>query len=107
MVFLMACFEILPDRTREFEQSIAWLVSPGSSSSEQGRDRGLYRKWGGDGAGFLYMAALVNLEEVKRHLESEPFRTLMGAINVLGTLTYLKVATQEDIEQMGISEVLD
>ena len=107
MVFLIACFEILPDKTREFEQSIAWLVSPGRSSNEQECGGGLYRRWGGDGAGFLYMEALVGLEEVKRHLESEPFRTLMGAINVLGTLTYLKVATQEGIEQMGIGEVLD
>ncbi len=96
MITLLVRFSILPDKLREFEQTVDWLnrSEVELQEAEQGR---LYRRWGSEKAEFLYMEVLAEGEDVQAHLDSERFRTLLGAVKVLGEIARAGVMTTREI----------
>lgn len=95
MTILSVRFSILPDKLREFEQAVGWLSE--TRGLHQGTDRvRLYRRWGCERAEFLYQEILPEGEDVQEHLDSEKFRTLLGAIKVLGEIGRASVITARE-----------
>ena len=61
MVTLLLRFSILPDKLREFEQTVDWLQQPGGQ--KEGAEGGLlYRRWGSEKAEFMYVEVLAEGE---------------------------------------------
>jgi quinol monooxygenase YgiN len=96
VVTLLLRFSILPDKLREFEQTVDWLQQPGGQ--QEGAEEGLlYRRWGSEKAEFMYVEVLAEGENVQAHRDSERFRTLMGAVKVLGTITQADVIEAREV----------
>jgi len=96
MVTLLLRFSILPEKLREFEQTVDWFQH--SRGQQEGTEQGLlYRKWGSEKAEFMYVEVLADGEDVQARLDGEHFRTLMGAIKVLGTMTQADVIEAREV----------
>ena len=96
MVTLLLRFSILPEKLREFEQTVDWFQH--SRGQQKRTEQGLlYREWGSEKAEFMYVEVLADGEDVQARLDGEHFRTLMGAIKVLGTMTQAEVIEAREV----------
>lgn len=99
----MACFKILikinPAKRTEFLQAFEMITSDESYNNNRS-EVSLFEQVRGTNT-FLWSERWQNYDRLEQYFESNVFRMMLGAINVLGTLVYKKVCRYEEELENG------
>ena len=98
MLYLKISFEVLPDKKKEFEQAVPWLVHADVLSEEDVKQQILHEN--GKPVSFVYLGECETREKLESHLRSERFRALWGGMKLLGKITEAKIVTSDKIEDL-------
>lgn len=96
MLYFKISFEVLPEKRKEFEQAVPWLVHSDVISEEDLKQQILHEN--GKPASFVYLGECETREKLESHLRSERFRALWGGMKLLGNITEAKIVTSDKIE---------
>ena len=98
MHYLKISFEILPQKMKEFEQAVPWLVKNAVHREDDLKQQIL--SVSGKPAHFIYLGECETREILEAHLRSEPFRALWGGMKLLGRINEAKIVTSNRIEDL-------
>lgn len=100
MILVKICVEILPDKRKEFEQAVQWLVK--SHTEEKGGiSKSIYREIE-DSNRFYYLEEWDNLQNFEAHFQSDAFRALIGGMKTLGKIINAKKVSGVQEEDLDI-----
>jgi quinol monooxygenase YgiN len=98
MIYLKILFEILPEKKKEFEQAVPWLVQIDQATEECVKQQMLQES---EHPGrFVYLVECSSRKELESHLRSERFRALWGGMILLGKIIEGKIVTSDTIEDL-------
>jgi hypothetical protein len=98
MVFLKIVTIIQADKMVEFEQAVEYILK----SDRIGPDnihRGVYRDWRCHNA-LLYLEEWKTNEELQKHISSDLFKSLLGAMKVLGDVTSAEIINSQSVKKL-------
>jgi hypothetical protein len=98
MLYIKISFAILPEKQKEFEQAVPWLVHSNVISEEDVKQQILRdsRK----PASYVYLGECETREKLECLLRSERFRALWGGMKLLGKITEAKIMTSDRVEDL-------
>jgi len=98
MVFLKIVTTIQADKMVEFEQAVDYILKSDRSGPES-IHRGLYRDWRCHNA-LLYLEEWQTMKDLKNHMSGDLFKSLLGAMKVLGSITSAEVISSNSVETL-------
>ena len=98
MVILKISTTIHVDKMVEFEQAVDNILQSDKTSRESVY-RGMYRDWQNDNA-LMYLEEWKTNEELQKHISSDLFKSLLGAMKVLGDVTSADIITSQSVNQL-------
>ena len=98
MVILKISTTIHVDKMVEFEQAVDNILQSDKTSRESVY-RGMYRDWQNDNA-LMYLEEWKTNEELQKHISSDLFKSLLGAMKVLGDVTSAEIITSQSVNQL-------
>ena len=97
MIIVQIQTNIHPDKMTEFSQAIDYILF-GRKSGDK-RCRSCYRKWDDENT-FFYQEEWESMNELKSYMKGDHFKSLFGAMKVLGEVTMAQIITTERIEKL-------
>ena len=95
MVFLIIETTIQADKMLEFEQAIDYIMQ--TDKINQGcLKRGMYHEYQGANH-LLYLEEWKTGEELQKHISSDLFKSLLGAMKVLGEVTTAQIISSRTV----------
>ena len=101
MIYIKISFEILPEKKKEFDQAVPWLVH--SLRISEGELSEQIVQVSGSSESYLYLGECETREELEAHIQSERFRALWGGMKLLGKITEAKIMTSDRIEDLSLA----
>ena len=98
MVILKISTTIHVDKMVEFEQAVDYILQSDKNSRES-IYRGMYRDWQNDNA-LMYLEEWETNEELQKHISSDLFKSLLGAMKVLGDVTSAEIISSQSVQQL-------
>jgi len=96
MVILKIQAKIFPEKLTEFEQAMKHLLHH-DDPKKQNYKKGFYKDWNNPTA-FFYLEEWESEEKMQQHMQSDSFKSFMGAMKVLGDVVSAKVIHTSQIE---------
>jgi hypothetical protein len=100
MLYIKISFEVRPDKKKEFEQAVPWLVQADEACKEDIKQKILQDSSNSDG--YVYMGECETRENLESHIRSERFRALWGGMKLLGSITEAKILTSDTVEDLEL-----
>lgn len=98
MVFLKIETTIQADKMREFEQAVDYIMQ--SDKNNQGSlHRAVYREWQSNNV-LLYLEEWITIEELQKHISGDRFKSLLGAMKVLGEVTTAQIISSRFVHSL-------
>jgi quinol monooxygenase YgiN len=98
MVILKIATTIHVDKMVEFEQAVDYILQSDKTSRES-IYRGMYRDWQRNNA-LMYLEEWKTNEELQKHISSDLFKSLLGAMKVLGDVTSAEIISSQSVQQL-------
>ena len=98
MVILKISTTIHVDKMVEFEQAVDYILQSDKNSRES-IYRGMYRDWQNDNA-LMYLEEWKTNDELQKHISSDLFKSLLGAMKVLGDVTSAEIINSQSVQQL-------
>jgi quinol monooxygenase YgiN len=98
MELLKITTNIHEDKMVEFGQAVDYIMH----SNKIGHgclSRGIYREFHGDNI-LLYMEEWKTSEQLKNHISSDLFKSLLGAMKVLGDVTTAEIVSSRSVQNL-------
>ena len=100
MIGLEIHIDIAPGKRKEFLQTVETLLEERPVADSACADRAVFERHG-EPDRFLWHENWEDREALEAHLASAEFRTLLGALRVLGKTHDLRVVSPESREDLG------
>ena len=98
MVILKISTTIHVDKMVEFEQAVDYILQSDKNSRES-IYRGMYRDWQRNNA-LMYLEEWKTNDELQKHISSDLFKSLLGAMKVLGDVTSAEIINSQSVQQL-------
>jgi quinol monooxygenase YgiN len=93
MVVLRIISQIPHAKMTEFEQALDYIMHQ-DVMLKSSVYSGLYREWHADNT-FLYIEEWKSVDDLKRHMEGKHFKSLLGAMKVLGEIIHTEIISSD------------
>ena len=100
MIILKICGEISPGKRHEFEQAVLAMLRTMLPVKEMPL-RKLYQELGYQNR-FCYLEEWASREKLEAHIQTDSFKALLGAMQVLGDITEAKIISSVRSEDMSL-----